>query len=185
MFNIEEVATMETEDGLLRAVRVRVSIDGLIMDHVFPADTLEWRIAEYGLDPNDLDTVLDVVLAEPWLNDGVDHSHPRFLYNAASVEDARAFHLERVQAFQAKHAPAGKAATRPDQGGHRKAILDKVLIDPEVVEAKRGLVGVARDRHAKEKAAQGVTASRAQHWQDQLEMATKGKVDNAISKHND
>lgn len=37
--------------------------------HVFPQETLAWRAAEYGIDPADTDTLLDIILHEPFLPD--------------------------------------------------------------------------------------------------------------------
>ncbi|SDI50604.1 hypothetical protein SAMN05421505_16112 [Sinosporangium album] len=42
---------------------------GMHIQHAFPHSAFEWRCAEYGLDPDDLDTLLDVVLYEPYLPD--------------------------------------------------------------------------------------------------------------------
>lgn len=69
--------------------------------HVFPADTLEWRAAEYGIDPSDTDMLLRVVLYEPL----IDHRHddPLHLYQAPTVEAAREHHLTRVGAAMAAH----------------------------------------------------------------------------------
>ncbi|MFG1709250.1 hypothetical protein ACFLIM_39270 [Nonomuraea sp. M3C6] len=41
--------------------------DGGRILHTFPHSTLEWRAAEYGIDPADSDTLLDVILHEPYL----------------------------------------------------------------------------------------------------------------------
>ncbi|WP_433235560.1 hypothetical protein ACQPYK_25555 [Streptosporangium sp. CA-135522] len=40
--------------------------------HIIPHSTWEWRCAEYGVDPNDMDTLLDIVLHEPWIPDPND-----------------------------------------------------------------------------------------------------------------
>lgn len=34
--------------------------------HIFPKNTLAWRAAEYGIDPTDTETLLDIVLHEPF-----------------------------------------------------------------------------------------------------------------------
>lgn len=76
---------------------VDTSIDGgPIPTHSFgfPHSILTWRVAEYGIDPSDFDTLLDVVLHEPHMT----HTHldPTFLYNT-DQDTARAAHLERVR----------------------------------------------------------------------------------------
>jgi hypothetical protein len=45
----------------------RVRPDGLAHMHLIPHSTFEWRCAEYGVDPDDIDTLLDIVLHEPWI----------------------------------------------------------------------------------------------------------------------
>lgn len=81
--NMWVLATEVTDDtGIQRAA------------HMMPEETLEWRVAEYGIDPDDKDTLLQVVLYEPHLSDA--STHPRSLWNADSVDDARAFHVERI-----------------------------------------------------------------------------------------
>lgn len=43
--------------------------DGTLGGHLFPKDTLLWRALEYGIDINDVDTLLDVILHEPLIPD--------------------------------------------------------------------------------------------------------------------
>ncbi|MYS15161.1 hypothetical protein [Streptomyces sp. SID4982] len=40
--------------------------DGSQHRHIFPKETLEWRAAEYGIDPTDIEQLLDIVLHEPF-----------------------------------------------------------------------------------------------------------------------
>lgn len=46
--------------------------DGTKGCHVFPENTLLWRSIEYGIDINDVDTLLDVILHEPFIADPAD-----------------------------------------------------------------------------------------------------------------
>jgi hypothetical protein len=62
--------------------------------HCFPKDVFEWRAAEYGIDPTDMDTLLDVVLAEPFLSPA-DYARRESLHDAPDIETARAAHLRR------------------------------------------------------------------------------------------
>lgn len=39
--------------------------DGSAHVHVFPPETLAWRATEYGIDPADTDTLLELILHEP------------------------------------------------------------------------------------------------------------------------
>jgi hypothetical protein len=63
--------------------------------HGFPPETLAWRAAEYGIDPTDTATLLEIVLHEPHVN--LQHTDPTFLYNI-DQDTARKAHLERVGA---------------------------------------------------------------------------------------
>jgi len=54
--------------------------DGTRVRHVFPPETLHWRAAEYGYDPTDAASLLDVVLHERHIV-GHTHQHPDFIYN--------------------------------------------------------------------------------------------------------
>jgi hypothetical protein len=71
--------------------------DGVLWDYAFPHDTLTYRSAEYGIDPNDADTLLDVVLHEFHMEPAqIGPDHPQFLYNT-DERTARRAHLARVQ----------------------------------------------------------------------------------------
>ncbi|GAA2618699.1 hypothetical protein SMC26_40260 [Actinomadura fulvescens] len=90
--------------------------DGSSIAHVFPADTLEWRAAEYGIDPTDVDTLLDIVLHEPFLADPAPDAIT--LYNAPTIDDARAAHLARIDAVKTEvqivTAPAARGLRTAD-----------------------------------------------------------------------
>lgn len=98
--------------------------DGYGHGITFPKQTLEYRAGEYGIDPDDVETLLDVVLHEPFLPDLSDPaSHPADpawqlgvkgralfplgriragdtvpadLWTASSIDDARTAHLARI-----------------------------------------------------------------------------------------
>lgn len=63
----------------------------------FPMSTLEWRVAEYGFDPTDIDGLLDIIIHEQFLNydDPIDADLPS-LFKAGSQQEAREAHLERI-----------------------------------------------------------------------------------------
>lgn len=67
--------------------------DGQIQCHGFPRTILGRYAAEYGIDPNDSATLLDIVLTEPYM--GLSDTDPTFLYNT-DQETARLHHLARV-----------------------------------------------------------------------------------------
>lgn len=81
-----------------RTVRFDTTIpDGRRFLHVIPDDTLEWRAAEYGIGAADLDTLLEIVLAEPHAGEpAAGHG----LHDAPDVATARAALLSRTQAVR-------------------------------------------------------------------------------------
>jgi hypothetical protein len=72
----------------------------ILHGHGFPKETLDWRSAEYGIDPTDTHTLLHVILYEPW-EDGatesltVDTPDPAYLYMAADATAARTEKFKR------------------------------------------------------------------------------------------
>jgi hypothetical protein len=90
--------------------------DGTIHAHSFPPSTIEWRMAEYGLDT--VDEALDIILHEPWAADPTDPTRAREdpaalagmtvlragakvaepirLHNAPTIADAREAHRLRI-----------------------------------------------------------------------------------------
>ncbi|MQY07746.1 hypothetical protein [Actinomadura macrotermitis] len=149
--------------------------DGGLTGYVFPVETLEWRAAEYGIDPADVTTLLDIVLHEPFIPDPTDPASfagdaaaakgmtvpaaasgdrvaegdpvPVWLYNAETIEQARAAHLARVAAVKrdrvrvATAARTGaRAAADPLKAIHARAV------DPAAVKAKAEVVAALRER---------------------------------------
>lgn len=112
--NVEEYFHGATECWRVTYLRE----DGFKHMHVFPKDTLEWRAAEYNIDPADVDTLLDIVLHEPFV-DPQDTAvraagklslavannkttrrgqlEPTNLFNAVSLGEARVAHLLRIE----------------------------------------------------------------------------------------
>ncbi|MFE9391715.1 hypothetical protein [Streptomyces sp. NPDC006784] len=122
-WTITESGTKETTHGT-EVYLVKEDSLGERQYHSFPMETLEWRAAEYGIDPTDFDTLIDVIAHEPYLDDPSDPAAvladpatargfvspavepragiaplelvPTTLLNAESVELARGAHLERI-----------------------------------------------------------------------------------------
>lgn len=105
---------------------------------VFPKGTLEWRAAEYGLDPADVDGLLDVVLHERLFDDDTAAETEHALRAARSTADARTSHLARIASLKAQHRIA------IDAGGPLDAIRSRPGISAEGVRAKREAVDVHR-----------------------------------------
>ncbi|GAA1281580.1 hypothetical protein [Saccharothrix xinjiangensis] len=76
--------------------------------HVFPVDILEWRAAEYGFDPADIDTLLDIVLCEPYLT-AQDWAMGAGLIDAPDIATARRDHVARCAAAKLRN----RISTRP------------------------------------------------------------------------
>ena len=66
--------------------------DGTLHQHVAPHWIFAQRSAEYDIDPCNWDTLLDIVLHEPF----ADSDGPG-LYGSATVDDARETHLARIR----------------------------------------------------------------------------------------
>lgn len=133
------------------------SASGEVRHHVFPKNTLDWRAAEYGIDPGDTATLLDIVLHEPFAphpDDPITGADDPVaaagllspavasrgaaspgdlvsttLYTAESTEQAREAHLLRIQ-----HAKVNRARVSAPKG--RKDPLAPIRqrgVDPERV----------------------------------------------------
>jgi len=126
--------------------------DGSVTEHghSIPKDTLEWRAAEYDLHPvNDLETILDMVLAEPYIAPE-DRVAGEELHDAPDIATARIRHVSRCAKAKLKH----RIITRKTANGNGKAKavvanpLDVIrvgaVIDPEVVAVKKEHVRRAR-----------------------------------------
>lgn len=103
--------------------------------HCFPKDIFEWRAAEYGIDPTDMDTLIDIVLAEPFLDDN-DYAPGESLHDAPDITVARERHKSRCAAGKLR----GRITTR-GKIAMKDGILHKLrtesFMDQEVIEVKR------------------------------------------------
>jgi hypothetical protein len=70
-----------------------VDADGLTRNYVFPPFALWLRAAEYGLDPTDCPTLLDVILHEHYIT--VTPDDPTFVYNTDETT-ARTAYLAKI-----------------------------------------------------------------------------------------
>ncbi|MEU1393659.1 MULTISPECIES: hypothetical protein [unclassified Nonomuraea] len=100
--------------------------------HAFPHSAFEWRAAEYGFDPDDVDGLLEVILYEPYIPDLADPFARQDLVAAKILEairdlpgcwtpgvpeaERRAAHLERIAAVKA-HRVQLQDAPRKDRAG--------------------------------------------------------------------
>lgn len=113
--------------------------------HAFPADAMEWRAAEYGIDPSDTATLLDIVLAEPHLTPE-EWSIGHQLHAAPDIDTARRDHIARCAAAKLRVRMSTRAKGSP---------LDRVraesVMHPEVIELKAEVVAQARAAEAIER----------------------------------
>lgn len=106
--------------------------DGAVVPyhHAFPLDTMEWRAAEYGIDPADRATLLDIVLTEPHLT-AEDQARGYRLHDAPDIETARRDHLARCVAVKLRHRISTRAVGTP-----LGRIRSESPMDPEVIAVK-------------------------------------------------
>lgn len=95
--------------------------DGLRHRLSFPADTLEWRAAEYGIDPTDLDTLLDMVLSEPFLDPDPEDA-ALSLFGAPDISRARVHHLKKVAQVRVESDPKAWEDAKAHAVMHHEAL---------------------------------------------------------------
>lgn len=132
--------------------------DGSVRRHVFPKSTLAWRAAEYGIDPADTGTLLDIVLHEHFaphpdnpltaaddpvlaaglfsraaVSRGMTRAGdlvPTTLYTAETTEQAREAHLMRIAHAKTEvvHIQAPKGRGRDPLDTIRAAGVDRSTV---------------------------------------------------------
>ncbi|RSD22014.1 hypothetical protein [Amycolatopsis eburnea] len=156
---IIDVQRVDKGDSSYWAIILELSDeDGTVHNraHIMPADTLEWRAAEYGIDPADTATLLDVVLAEPYLSEE-DWATGHQLHDAPDIDTARRAHIARCARAKLRHrlSTRTRAATKdtPAVPNPCQRVADESPLHPEAIELKRQLVQQARAAHAQARAA--------------------------------
>jgi hypothetical protein len=107
--------------------------------HVFPKGIFEWRAAEYGVDPQDIGTLLDMILHEQLMDDEEGAALQRDVSAARSTAAARQAYSDRLAAL--------KQRTRIILDGKDNpldAIRAKPGISADGLRAKREVVDTAR-----------------------------------------
>ena len=127
----------------------------------FPQDTFEHRVAEYGYDPQDTATLLDIVLAEAFLTEA-DFAPGESLADAPTRDAARAAHTARcAQAkLRVRQRTGGvvgvRAALKAKDGPNPLAgLVERSPMDQDAIEIKRLAVDRARSRHSRERLERG------------------------------
>lgn len=135
-------------------VRYKNMSDGTVQEgcHIIYKEAMEWRAAEFGIPASDLNTLLDIVLMEPYLTDAEIAQGPSLL-NATTIAEAREAHLARIVSAKLRlrvstqsKAERNILAIVPGANGKQEVItfLDAVragsLMDDDAVSEKKKLV---------------------------------------------
>lgn len=118
--------------------------DGMPCVHVMPQNILEWRAAEYGIDPVDTDTLLEIVLHEPHMlvTEETEDQPARYaddgpaLKEAVSTAAARTAHLARVKACPVRIDVRSQTALAPVRAAH-KPDMARIRAMREAVDTSR------------------------------------------------
>lgn len=100
---------------------------GIKWAHVFPKNLLDWRAAEYGIDPADVDTLVDIALHETMVPTQLDEQTNAqlkakalpWLLDADNTDDARKYHLQRIRTAPNQLQVKGNKALDPIRQGHK------------------------------------------------------------------
>lgn len=166
----------ETPDGT-EVYLVKETPNGARDVHSFPLETLEWRAAEYDIDPADTDTLIDVIIHEPYMPDPGNPANvrsdaaaaagyvspaveprrgvgplelmPTTLMSAETPALARGAHLARIADVKAIRAHV-KRPTGKGRTDPCKPLVDawKGFVDEAELEAKRAAVARKRGQLA-------------------------------------
>lgn len=141
-----EIETVEQEqDHWQLAVRLTDGDGGVRrVLALLPTDTLEWRSAEYAIDPADTATLVDVAVVEMFMAP-TDYDGGHQLHTAPDIATARADHLARCARVKLRHRITTRSVGHPL---HR--VASESPLDREVIELKRQLVAQARAHVAAE-----------------------------------
>lgn len=156
-----------SEDGSQFRVATEVVDDAgsrLIL-HVMPVDTLEWRVAQFNIEPA---AALDIVLAEPYMVD----ADAKELDLLPTRSQARVKVLKRKAdavakiTYQAGPLPEGMEATptallSSGDGDPKALLLEQAPVDNNEIVLKRAVMDVAREL-VREEAAQPKLPRRTQ-----------------------
>ena len=117
--------------------------DGNRVTHLIPMVSLEIRAAEYGIDPQDVESLMSIILHEPHMPTTVDDSGSikyddgsSDLYSAESTNQARQAHLDRIKSAPVQISVKGHKALDLIKATH-KPNLDFVQQQRERVDTRR------------------------------------------------
>ncbi|WP_069769799.1 hypothetical protein [Streptomyces sp. LUP30] len=100
--------------------------DGNKVNHVMPTSALDWRAAEYGIDPTDTEALMEILLHEPYMAVVDDPQHgPQYadsgpdLWAADSTATAREAHVARIKGCSVRIDVKNNKGLDPVRNGHR------------------------------------------------------------------
>ncbi|MCX5522191.1 hypothetical protein OG342_04820 [Streptomyces bobili] len=100
--------------------------DGNTVNHIMPTSALDWRAAEYGIDPTDTETLMEILLHEPHMAMVDDPQHGSQyadsgpdLWAADNTDTAREAHVARIKDCIVHIDVKGARALDPVRSGHR------------------------------------------------------------------
>lgn len=91
---------------------------------VIPEDAMEWRCAEYQIEPTDVDLLMDIILYEGFIPQ--DGTTPPLLLSASSIKAAQEEHVGRIIAVKQAIRPVANAWKTDQQ---RKARMLQAGVD--------------------------------------------------------
>lgn len=156
-----EVLSCTKQGNILRVVKEITNDDNSkeLQLHIMREDTLEWRAAEYDIDPEDRDTLIDMVIYEPYLDPNDSQ-----LYSCADRFEAKTKCLEKIRAKKNQLRRPSDASIKKvgsqrgtltvpeeywDERDPYDAIMEESVIDRQAIEIKKRHVDLTfqlRDR---------------------------------------
>lgn len=136
--------------------QLRKAADGTPALHgiSFPPEALGCRAVEYGIDPTDSHSLLDIVLHEPYLSaDEHGPDHEDFLY-ATDQKSARVAYLSKIQKVKASRVKVS------DPDGHMAIVHAGHKVTPEFIAAMEQHIISGQAAHSARKARQADRARR-------------------------
>lgn len=138
----EVVSVTESIEGNASMPCWRVEVKELATNrqyvHIFPKGTLEWRAAEYGVDVEDHDTLLSMILHEPHLEQalpGFVNAGEVDLWGADNTPQVRKAHLKKIK---------DHPVNIPIKGVKHLDVIRKTPLRGEEVKAKAQLIDEQR-----------------------------------------
>lgn len=153
------------------------------MLHRFPAETMEWRAAEYGIDPTDVETLLGIVMVEPWLTPDDWAAGSQLYDGTADVATAQKDHLKRCAAAKKRTnittRPATPKAAHPLDPIRADHGIDLEVVALKTEHVRRIRAGIQADQNKPKQ-----QVDRAAQWKQRLADEDQRRKGNRDGHHN-